>query len=623
MFAVQGRRADVAPWGAAEIHRGTRLPHGPGFGVVNLRQAAALAQVFIPHHLSGIQHRRGRHTGAAQRLLQLVFVAAANTGADGRVHRCLVRLARGVVRPLGGVQTQHPAAHLPLRLGFGGEGDPLVFPAGLVDAMRRVQWMSVAERPAHPAGGLELQPRIADEGEVRLLHGKVDELPGAGAVPVQERRGNGCETTESGHRVRIHLPGVQRGAAFVTQQRGHPAGWLDGAADARHVRPRPAGAVSGQARHHQIWLDGLERVVAEAQVAHHAGREVVRHEVHVRHQRLEGLNAGGVRQIQRDAPFVEIDRVVHRVAIPGVACGRHVPQALRYRVLIGAAPTVEPLAGLHLDDVRAMQREQHRRVGAGPRLGEDEAAKAAQRAALGRWPALRMGRGEVRPRGLEARHVRALLAQFPMQAPLARTQPHGRAGETRALGRTDEEATRLELRILGHLVQAEHGPGHHTLPREGVEQVAASPSRHAFPHRHRITIPELAAQAGLLQLRVVRELGQTEQVHGLLPEHRPRQGQREVAVLDRHRACVHVDVRIVPLPHEAGVLRPQQGWPEARRQRFPLRDVDELAFIAGRALLRQGANHRPERQSAGLVRRLVTAALERRLAEDAVDGSPA
>ena len=174
---------------------------------------------------------------------------------------------------------------------------------------------------------------------------------------MQERRRDGRETADPGHRVRVHLPGVLRAFAFVAEKRGHAGRRFDGAADAGHMGPRTDPAIRRQARHHQVRLDRAERLVVESQVAHHTRGEVLGDEIHPREQGFEEVDPVRLRKIDRDAALVEVDRVVERIAVPGVPGGRDVLKRPRDRVPVRAAPTVQPATGFKLDDVGSEERE--------------------------------------------------------------------------------------------------------------------------------------------------------------------------------------------------------------------------------------------------------------------------
>src|SRR5207302_1111814 len=114
-------------------------------------------------------------------------------------------------------------------------------------------------------------------------------------------------------------------------------------------------------------VDRGQRVVAEAELVHHARPEVFPDHVRGLHEALHDLEGVGLPEIERDAALV----AVHREE-----AGRHLP--LRPLALEELVPRLVAVARLDLDHVRAEQRELVRAVRTGEVAREVEDPDAGE-----------------------------------------------------------------------------------------------------------------------------------------------------------------------------------------------------------------------------------------------------
>ncbi|MPM57951.1 hypothetical protein SDC9_104780 [bioreactor metagenome] len=96
----------------------------------------------------------------------------------------------------------------------------------------------------------------------------------------------------------------------------------------------------------QPGIDGLERRITQAQLVHHAGPEVLPHDVGIQHHALDHLDGGGLLQIEHHAFLV----AVHRHEGRGHLLARQI-------LVHGDGARVVTLRRLDLDDFRPLQRE--------------------------------------------------------------------------------------------------------------------------------------------------------------------------------------------------------------------------------------------------------------------------
>ena len=311
-----------------------------------------------------------------------ITLPRARCRRNHRVQHVLVCLPRRDRRSRGhhiGRDRQERGELHPLLVVVTGERDPAVDPCGRVDAVRGVGRVAVSRARALPPRPQVLECSVANEREVRLLHGKVDVLSAAGALAVAEGGHDGCHRVQAGDGIRVHLARIEGRPVRVTQKRRHAGCWLDGPADTRHILPRAAVTVGREAAEDDPGIDRGHLFVTDAEVAEDSGREVFGNEVRVTQELPERRHPAIGLQVERHAPFVEVHGVVERVAVPGVPGCFDLPQASREWSVVAATPAIRALAHLHLDDVGAHEPEEFGAKRPGPGLGQHHAAVAHER----------------------------------------------------------------------------------------------------------------------------------------------------------------------------------------------------------------------------------------------------
>src|SRR6185437_1503120 len=142
------------------------------------------------------------------------------------------------------------------------------------------------------------------EGQRRLQHGDVDELPLAGLVALEQRAGD----TEGCGCARQHIADrkarARRAALYVAGDRHDAAHRLHLAVIAGAVALGPGLAETAYRAINQLRIDRRERLVADAELVHHARAEILHHDVGLFSELLDDGNRLGLGQVDRQAALV-------------------------------------------------------------------------------------------------------------------------------------------------------------------------------------------------------------------------------------------------------------------------------------------------------------------------------
>ena len=141
----------------------------------------------------------------------------------------------------------------------------------------------------------------------RLQHGDVDQLPLAGVGALEQRARN----AERGGGARKHVAdgeaGARRPGLFVTGDR-HDAGHrLDLAVIAGGRSFRAGLAEAGDGAIDQPRIDRRQRLIADAELVHHAGPEILHHHVGLGGEPLDDRDRLRLLQVERQAALVAVD----------------------------------------------------------------------------------------------------------------------------------------------------------------------------------------------------------------------------------------------------------------------------------------------------------------------------
>ncbi len=218
-------------------------------------------------------------------------------------------------------------------------------------------------------------PRARDvdalERDLRAVEGDVDLLAFARPQTVDQRGQDGVGQHRAAGLVGDTALDAMRGITIAGVEHHDAAdrlgdGVVAGIAAARPVRPEHAGG--GE---HQAGVDLREHVVADAQLLHRAGAEVLGHGIDLRRDPQHHLPALRSRQIEAEAALVAVERL----EVGGVAV--HVPAE-------GAAGIAARL--LDLEHIRTQVRQQQRAESPLLEAGEVEDADTIQRTRHGVTP---------------------------------------------------------------------------------------------------------------------------------------------------------------------------------------------------------------------------------------------
>ena len=203
--------------------------------------------------------------------------------------------------------------------------------------------LAVADREDRVVAGLEAGHEAVRRGVGQLPvdvlvdrqegrgHRDLDVLPAAGPLPLVERGEDAGEALERGVHVAVGdgIVGVGTAAGLALEP-GQAALRADDGRVRPAVGPGAGRAVAGQRGVDEVGVLGGQRLVAEAHAVHHAGAEVLQHDVAAPGQLAEDLDGARLAQVERDVALAAVllrevrgDGVDARERVAGhVALGR-------------------------------------------------------------------------------------------------------------------------------------------------------------------------------------------------------------------------------------------------------------------------------------------------------------
>src|SRR5262249_44185795 len=144
--------------------------------------------------------------------------------------------------------------------------------------VRRFPEMAAAQARALDLA-LRLQDGRADAGDAGFLHRQIDARSLACAVAAIERQQQRVGHVVAGGVIHVVVARPYRGTALVAGEVRHAARRIHGARTRARAAPRPGIAVGRAAQRDDARIDRRQALVIEAEAAHGAGAEVVRHHV--------------------------------------------------------------------------------------------------------------------------------------------------------------------------------------------------------------------------------------------------------------------------------------------------------------------------------------------------------
>ncbi len=216
--------------------------------------------------------------------------------------------------------------------------------SGLVHAVRHDGRVRIAVALGVVTELERVQAVVAGDGEAAVVQRHLDQAPAPRSAALEQRRQHGLAGVHAGHQVHHGDTELQRRRARLAVER-HEAGLaLDHQVVAGALGLGAAGVVAGHGAVDEVGLEGLELLVAQAQLLGAAGLEVVDHHVALRQQLVDDLQPLGTLQVEGDGPLV----AVHAVVVGGLGLAdAHAPVA----GIVAAARV------LHLDDLGPQVRQ--------------------------------------------------------------------------------------------------------------------------------------------------------------------------------------------------------------------------------------------------------------------------
>ena len=358
MLAVERRGAPYTGPHPRELHGRADHRNVAQTRMVGAFDHRACGGLGVLHHLIDGVHRRRRHAGLLQHGQQRFTVVPADRGFQRGLQVLAVldpfRVALET-RILGqGGETQRRRQPLPQPVVGGGDEDPLAVLAAEI-TIRHHGRMRRAER-------LRQRPRqekalrvIVEQSHRRLEQRGIDPLAKPGARAVMDGAHDAEGREDSRGEVEERDTAANGRPSGLAGDRHDPAEGLHERLVAGAVLARPRAPEGRDRAVHEPGVQRGERVVAEPERFHGAGPEILDEDVGARDEALEGLDALGLLEIERDVALVAVDDEE----------GRGLPVLVgRPRARLVAAPGV-----LHLDDVGAEVGEEHGAEGTGQDTG--------------------------------------------------------------------------------------------------------------------------------------------------------------------------------------------------------------------------------------------------------------
>ena len=163
---------------------------------------------------------------------------------------------------------------------------------------------------------LILHERLAQVGYSRLVLGKVDPLPLPYALPVGQSQQNGVGGVQRPQSVVEQYPTLDWTRILISGYVGQPGDRLETGPVADVVLPGTGAAVGGGVQDDDVGFYLPQFGVVQAEVPHHPGRKILRHNVADADEFLEQFLAAVSVQVQRDAQLVAVGFVVHAAVVP-------------------------------------------------------------------------------------------------------------------------------------------------------------------------------------------------------------------------------------------------------------------------------------------------------------------
>src|SRR5208283_2154918 len=371
--AADRRRLAYRARRAGHLPRNTGVLALADLRMLELDDIVALGQVRIFGDILGRHRGEGRDANALQLAGHVPAILLAGPARDDLVKRDLVPFAqRGVAEPwiLRQPRLIHRSAErAPFVLGADRDRDPLVVAGRAIGFVRRHHEVviTVAHRFA-PRHFVHQQP-FRHQRERGLELRLIDILSLARERAPGQRRQDREGPKDASIGIGIGDPDFGRIAVAIAGAKEHPGSRGGGGAIADKAFERTGLAIAGHRDHDEVRLELAQLVVTEPELVHHAGGEVVGHDVAMLDQLAGDRDRVRIGEIHQDAFLALIVLVeVARAVGPHDAVGER-----------GEGPRhARPERALILDHFRAEIGELQVAEGSRPGPGEVEYANSGK-----------------------------------------------------------------------------------------------------------------------------------------------------------------------------------------------------------------------------------------------------
>src|SRR5262249_46557009 len=171
--------------------------------------------------------------------------------------------------------TNSYAKPLPFGLRANADRYPLIVTDASINAVRRLHHIAISDPGPLLVVQREVDDRLRHKRQHALQHREIDIRALARALPVEQRQQQSVGDVDAADRVRQNRAEQSGRAVRIASDLREAAEGVHRAVVADVIAPRPGAAERARGEIDQGRIDLTERLVAEAQLVHGAGREIL------------------------------------------------------------------------------------------------------------------------------------------------------------------------------------------------------------------------------------------------------------------------------------------------------------------------------------------------------------